>query len=83
MTVWLVATAVLVAATLPCLAVAMTRPLRDGLVALELATTLVTLALMAFAEGAGRSSYHELAIVLAGLGFAGGLVVVRLLERVE
>jgi multisubunit Na+/H+ antiporter MnhF subunit len=53
----------------------------EALVALELATTLVTLALVALAEGFGRSSYLVTALSLAALGFVGNLAFVRFMER--
>jgi multicomponent Na+:H+ antiporter subunit F len=78
---WLAAAAVLLAGVVPCgwLCVRGTR--MDALVALELATTLVTLTLLLLAEGFQRSSYFVLALGAAALGFVGNLVFVRFMER--
>jgi multisubunit Na+/H+ antiporter MnhF subunit len=51
--------------------------LNDALVAIELASTLVTLVLLLLAEGFHRSSYFELSLVLAALSFVGALLFVR------
>jgi len=53
----------------------------DALVALELATTLVTLTLVLLAEGFQRSSYFGVALAAAALGFVGNLVFVRFMEH--
>jgi multisubunit Na+/H+ antiporter MnhF subunit len=77
--VWLIAATVLLAGLLPCGWVLMRAKIVDSLVALELASTLVTLVLLLLAEGFHRSSYFELPIVLAALTFVGTLVFVRFL----
>ena len=79
MNVWLSAATVLLMALLPCGWVLLRARLLDGIVALELATTLVTLVLVLLAEGFRRSSYFTLPLVLAAVGFVGTLVFVRLL----
>jgi multisubunit Na+/H+ antiporter MnhF subunit len=77
--VWLVAATVLLAALLPCAWVLVRGELSEALVALELASTLVTVVLLLLAEGFGRSSYFVLPLVLAALQFVGTLVFVRFL----
>jgi multicomponent Na+:H+ antiporter subunit F len=53
----------------------------DRLVALELAGTIDTLILVALAVGFRRDIYIDLALALALLSFAGGMVFARFLER--
>jgi len=77
--VWLVAATVLLAGLVPCGWVLLRAQLLDGLVALELSSTLVTLVLVLLAEGFHRSSYFTLPLALSGLGFIGALVYVRFL----
>ena len=83
MNAWLAAATALLAGIVPCGALAVRGSRLDALVALELATTLTTLALVLLAEGYGRSSYYSVALALAGLGFVGNLVFVRFMERDE
>jgi multicomponent Na+:H+ antiporter subunit F len=77
---WLAAAAALLVGVVPCgwLCVRGTR--LDALVALELASTLVTLALVLLAEGFHRSSYFAVALAAAALGFVGSLVFARFME---
>ena len=79
MNVWLTAATALLAGLLPCAWVLLRGRLTDALVALELSSTLVTVVLLLLAEGFGRSSYFELALVLAALQFVGTLVFIRFL----
>ncbi len=81
MSVWLVSAAVLVALLAPLAAVAAFGSPEDGLVALELASVLVTVALLLMAEGLGRQIFGDLAVVLAVSAFAGSLAYAVLLER--
>ena len=81
MSLWLVSAAVLVALLVPLAAVAALGTPDDGLVALELASVLVTVALLLMAEGLGRQILGDLALVLAAGGFAGALAYAVLLER--
>ncbi len=67
----------------PCLVVAVRGRPFDGLVALELANGIATLALLLLAEGFKRSVYFNLALALTVMSFVGGLVLVRFLERLE
>jgi multisubunit Na+/H+ antiporter MnhF subunit len=79
--VWLVAATVLLAGVLPCGWVLMRGRHTDALVALELASTVVTVVLLLLAEGFHRSSYFTLPLVLAALSFVGGLIFVRFLRE--
>lgn len=51
------------------------------LVALEMAGTLDVMVLLLLAQGFDQPVFYDLALVLALLSFAGGLVFVRFLER--
>ncbi|HEX6695271.1 MAG TPA: monovalent cation/H+ antiporter complex subunit F [Solirubrobacteraceae bacterium] len=81
MSLWLVSAAVLIALLVPLAAVAAFGTPDDGLVALELASVLVTVALLLMAEGLGRQIFGDLALVLAVGAFAGSLAYAVLLER--
>jgi multicomponent Na+:H+ antiporter subunit F len=78
---WLVAAAALLVGLLPCLVVCLRAPIMDAVVALELTSVLVTLALLVLTEGYDRPSFMVLPLVASVLSFAGGLVFVRVLER--
>jgi multisubunit Na+/H+ antiporter MnhF subunit len=81
MTVWLVGGGVLLAfVALPGWTAAR-RPVEHGLAALEVAGTTVTLALLMVAEGLGRSSLSDLALLLAVASVVGSLAFATLLER--
>ena len=81
MNAWLAAAAALIAGVVPCGWLCLRGSHLDALVALELATTLLTLALLLLAEGFHRSSYFVLPLTAAALGFVGNLVFVRFMER--
>jgi multisubunit Na+/H+ antiporter MnhF subunit len=78
---WLVAATILLAGLLPCIWVAMRGTLLSALAALELASTITTLALLTIAQGLRRDPFMDLALVSAILSFAGALVFARFLER--
>ena len=80
MNVWLIGATILLAALLPCGIVLIRAPILDALVALELVTTLATVALLLLAEGYHRSSYFGVPIVPAFLNFIGALIFVRFLS---
>jgi multisubunit Na+/H+ antiporter MnhF subunit len=79
---WLWAATILVAALVPLLAVAARRPPLEALVALEVAGTLSSAALLVLAEGANRQAFADLALALGLLSFAGAVTFLRFLERV-
>ena len=78
---WQIAASVLLAALSPCLAVCARRTCADGLVAVQLAGTLASLALLLLSEGEERQPFSDLALVLAALSFVGSLLFARFLER--
>jgi multisubunit Na+/H+ antiporter MnhF subunit len=79
MNVWLSAATILLVALVPCGWVLLRARLTEALVALELASTLITVILVLLAEGFHRSSYFVVPLVLAGLSFVGALVFIRFL----
>jgi len=81
MNVWLIAALVLLVGFVPCLVVLWREPVADALVALNLGGTLATLEIVLLAEGFRRPELFDLALALALLSFAGGLVFARFLER--
>jgi multicomponent Na+:H+ antiporter subunit F len=78
---WLVAAVALLAGLVPCGAAALRGDAVQRLVALELAGTVDTLILLVLAHGYDRPVYADVALTLALLSFAGGLVFARFLER--
>jgi multicomponent Na+:H+ antiporter subunit F len=78
---WQIAASVLLVALIPCLAVCARRAFADGLVAVQLAGTLASLALLLLSEGEERQPFSDLALVLAVLSFVGSLLFARFLER--
>lgn len=82
MNAWLTAAGVLmVAGLLPALLVSARGEEMARLIGLELASALTTVVLLLLAQGYHRSSYVDLALVLAFLSTAGSLVFVRLFGR--
>jgi multisubunit Na+/H+ antiporter MnhF subunit len=78
---WLIAAAVLLVGLVPCLWVAMRGSILSALAALELASTITTLALVLIAQGLHRDPFMDLALVSSILSFAGALTFARFLER--
>jgi multisubunit Na+/H+ antiporter MnhF subunit len=81
MNVWLLATIGLVLCMGPCALVCVKASPGDRLVALELAGTVTTLSLLCLAQAAERAVYLDLAVSLALLSFAGGIVFAHFMER--
>ncbi|WEO99522.1 MrpF/PhaF family protein [Streptomyces sp. FXJ1.172] len=80
MNAWLLATAVLLTLGMPpCVWAAGRGTAVERLAGLNLATALVTAVLLLTAQGLGRSSFTDVALVLAVLGPAGTLVFTRFL----
>jgi multicomponent Na+:H+ antiporter subunit F len=79
--VWLVAATVLLLGLVPCAGLCLRAGPSDRLVALELASVITTVELVLLAEGFHRDVYFDLALALALLSFAGGLVFAHFLER--
>ena len=81
MNAWLLAAAGLLLCLLPCAVVCLRASPGDRLVALEMASTVTTLALLCLAQGFERTIYLDLSVALALLSFAGGLVFAHFMER--
>jgi multisubunit Na+/H+ antiporter MnhF subunit len=81
MNVWLLGSAVLLFALVPCGIAAFRGDVMERLVGLEMAGMIDTLLLIMLAEGTQRVNFYDLALALALLAFGGGLVFVRFLER--
>lgn len=78
---WLLAATILLWSLAPLLWVLARAAVLEGLVALEIAGSIVTIVFLLIAQGFGRTIYVDLALVLAPLQFVGALVFVRMLER--
>jgi multicomponent Na+:H+ antiporter subunit F len=76
-----VAALALLAGLVPCGVVCLRGGPVDRLIGLELAGTVDTLVLLLLAQAYDRAIYFDLALALALLSFAGGLVFARFLER--
>jgi multicomponent Na+:H+ antiporter subunit F len=81
MNVFEVAAAVIGILLFPCLGVCVFGSATSALVALEMAGTLLTTALMLLAEGFHRQPFIDLAMCFALLSILGGIAIVRLMER--
>jgi multicomponent Na+:H+ antiporter subunit F len=78
---WLVAALALLVGLVPCGVVCLRGDPVNRLVGLEMAGAVDTLVLLLLAQAYQRSIYFDLALALALLSFAGGMVFARFLER--
>jgi multisubunit Na+/H+ antiporter MnhF subunit len=78
---WEIAALVLIAALLPCLAVAVLASAAAALAAVEVASVLAVTALMLLSEGFRRQPFVDLAVVLALVSTVGSLTFARMMER--
>jgi multisubunit Na+/H+ antiporter MnhF subunit len=81
MNAFVVAATVLLAALAPLLVTASLRRPIDGLVALEVAGAVTTLALMCLSVGLSESIFFTVAVIAAVASWIGGFVFVRFLGR--
>ena len=82
MNAWLVAATALLLGLFACGFVCLRAPAPgDRLVAFELAATIDVLVLLLLAEGFNRVIFVDLALALALLSLAGGLVFAHFMER--
>ena len=81
MNAFLIAATVLIAALAPLLLAASVRRPIDGLVALEAAGAVATLALVCLSVGLGESILFTVAVVASVALWIGGLVFARFLGR--
>jgi multicomponent Na+:H+ antiporter subunit F len=80
-TLWLAFSAILLLGLVPCGALALRGDAVESLIGLVATGVIVTLVLLLLSVGFGRPIYGDVAIVVAVLSFAGGLVFVQYLER--
>jgi multicomponent Na+:H+ antiporter subunit F len=78
---WLWAAVALVALLVPCIGICALRQPIDGLLAMELGSTIATAILVLLAEGLHRQPFIDLALIFAVLSFVGSLAFARLFER--
>ncbi len=78
---WIVSATVLVLALIPCGIVCARGTPLDRLAGLEAAGTIEVMTFLLLAEGYHRAAFFDLALTLALLMFAGGLVFARFFER--
>jgi multicomponent Na+:H+ antiporter subunit F len=78
---WLIAATVLLLGLVPCAVVMLRGSIVEALVGLQLAGVLQTVVLLLLAQGFDRPPFFDLALVLALLTLASGLVFARMLER--
>jgi multisubunit Na+/H+ antiporter MnhF subunit len=81
MNAWLWAATALLPGFAACLWVCYRGGTLDRLIAFEVLATIETLFLLLLAEGYQQPSFYDLALTLAFLGFGGGMVFARMLER--
>jgi multisubunit Na+/H+ antiporter MnhF subunit len=78
---WLIAAAAVSSALLPCADMCLRGSAERRLVGLEMASILVTIAMVLFTVGFGRSAMIDLPVALAIMSFGGGLVFARFLGK--
>jgi multisubunit Na+/H+ antiporter MnhF subunit len=78
---WLIAALALLLGLVPCAVLLVRGSIVEALVGLQMAGILQTVVLLLLAEGFHRAPFFDLALVLAFLSLAGGLVFARMLER--
>jgi multicomponent Na+:H+ antiporter subunit F len=78
---WEVIAAILGVALVPCVLVCLLARPAAGLVAVEIAGTVLATILMLLSEGFRRQPFIDLAVTLAVLSVVGALILARLLER--
>jgi multicomponent Na+:H+ antiporter subunit F len=81
MNLWLITAGILIVSLIPCGIRCAHGDAMDRLVGLEAAGLIQTQVLLVLAEGIHRKPFLDLALTMALLAFAGGLVFVRFLER--
>jgi multisubunit Na+/H+ antiporter MnhF subunit len=79
--IWQVAVLALLACEVPLLAVVLRAKPTSALVALQQASAVTTLALLALGQALGRAIFTDLALALGLLGLGTGLAVARYIER--
>ncbi|HET8979588.1 MAG TPA: monovalent cation/H+ antiporter complex subunit F [Solirubrobacteraceae bacterium] len=78
---WEIAAAVLGVALIPCVVLCAFAGAAHGLVAMEVASVLLTTILMLLAEGLHRQPFIDLAVTFAFVSLVGAVMFARLMER--
>jgi multisubunit Na+/H+ antiporter MnhF subunit len=78
---WLIAGMSVSATLVPCAAMCLRGAPERRLVGLEMTSMLVTIAMVMFAVGFGRTPFVDIPLALAILSFGGGLVFARFLGK--
>jgi multicomponent Na+:H+ antiporter subunit F len=78
---WLIAGALVAASLLPCADMCLRGSPERRLVGVEMTSVLITLSMVLFTVGFGRSIFIDLPLALAIMSFGGGLVYARFLEK--
>ena len=81
MNTWLLAAAGVLASLIPCADMCLRGTPERRLVGLEMASLIVTIALVLFTVGFGRTPFMDLPLALALMSFGGGLVFARFLGK--
>ncbi len=81
MNVWLLCSAIVLAALIPCGVVAMRGDAPNRLVALEMGAIVLAIHLVLLTQGFHRVPFYDVPLALAFLAFGGALVFTRFLER--
>jgi multicomponent Na+:H+ antiporter subunit F len=81
MNVWVIAAAAVSGALVPCADMCLRGSPERRLVGLEMASIIVTIAMVLFTVGFGRSPFIDLPLTLAIMSFGGGLVFARFLGK--
>lgn len=81
MNLWLIAAAGVSASLVPCADMCLRGTPERRLVGLEMASLIVTLALVLFTMGFGRYPFMDLPLAQALMSFGGGLVFARFLGK--
>lgn len=80
-TIWFSAAGVLMLGFIPCTILAVRGRAVDRLIALEVASTLAVLTLLAIEQGLERQSFFDLSLALAVLAFPSTLLFARFYHR--
>ncbi|MGA7157375.1 MAG: monovalent cation/H+ antiporter complex subunit F [Acidobacteriaceae bacterium] len=81
MNTWLMAAAGVSATMIPCADMCLRGTPERRLVGLEMASMIVTIALVLYTMGFGRLPFMDLPLAMAVMSFGGGLVFARFLEK--
>ena len=81
MNIWLIAAAGVSVSLIPCADMCLRGTPERRLVGLEMASLIVTIALVLFTMGFGRTPFMDLPLALALMSFGSGLVFARFLGK--